>query len=191
MDQHGWSASETGRRAKVSEGRVRSRLKLLTLAPDIQMLVEKGQMPIGFGEELARLDEAHQRFVATWLSKQRSRPTKTTFAAYVGKVYEQQAQTSIFDMGLVLEVGVADAIAGTKDGRLWQVLPGIEALPDLPYKQGSMGNVLDQYVVRLLDEGHMTEAAIVIDTWRKLQRANFAVMPPLDSRALQRLSAAQ
>jgi ParB/RepB/Spo0J family partition protein len=187
MEAHGWSVAETARRANVSDGRVRSRLKLLKLDPTIQQLINQGDLPIGFGETMSALKVSYQRQVMAWLQKQSRRPTQSVFSAYVNQMLEEQASQTIFDLNTLIAPGVLEAIRDSEDGRLWEALPMINELPDLPVKLGGMATILDKYVVALLDADQQAAAAVVIDLWAKLQRANYATMPPLESATLERL----
>ena len=60
IDRYEWPVAKVAQLAGVSESRVKSRLLLLTLSPEIQILVQSGQLPIGHAELLAKLDRNRQ-----------------------------------------------------------------------------------------------------------------------------------
>lgn len=62
IDQYGWTVKDCAQRAGVSTVRVQFRLKLLSLRGDLQELVRKGTLPIGYAQTIsdANLDPNFQ-----------------------------------------------------------------------------------------------------------------------------------
>lgn len=78
MDSIGWSVVMCADKANVSEDKLRARVKLLALAPEIQVLVASGQMTTGYAEALADLDLNRQRIAMRYFSEARQ-PTLSEF----------------------------------------------------------------------------------------------------------------
>jgi ParB-like chromosome segregation protein Spo0J len=189
IERHGWSVKEVARRANVSEGRVKNRLSLLELRPEAQKLVADGHLALGFAEEMSVLDNNRQLIALRWLQQQKSIPSRRTFAAMVGQLYQDQCQETMFDLDDFFAPGVAEAVQESATGRLCDILPRVDGLPDLPLKQGGIGRVLDEYIATLLDTNCYNEATVVIDLWAKLVGANYANISPYESKALALLQA--
>ena len=184
MEQFGWSVAETARQANVSDTRVSSRIKLLELNPDIQDLVANNHLPLGFAQTMSKLNSARQNQIITWLREQVATPTARTFNKMVNELYEQQAQDSMFDMSVLMQPQLSTALDSTEKGKLYELLPTADGLPDLPTKQGSMAKVLDDYITELMTFGQDDAAAVMMDFWAKAMRANYANMSPFESNAL-------
>jgi len=97
MARHGWSVADVARHANVSTDRVRRRLALLALLPDVQRLVRAGQLPIGHAELLADLDANRQLIALRVFTAGRS-PTLAEFRRICGELAAQQDQAELFDL---------------------------------------------------------------------------------------------
>jgi len=186
MDKHGWSKTETARRSNVSEGIVSGRLKLLELTEPIQRMVNQGDLPIAFGEAMSGLNSDRQQMVLTWLGKMNSRPNVDTFKAYCTELLIQQQQASMFDMTALLSPQVM-TIVQANGGKLEEILPRRNDLPELPRKMGGLARVLDEYIVELLT-ADPDAALVLMDFWSKLLGANYAKMAPLESQTVKILA---
>ncbi|MBN2002981.1 MAG: ParB/RepB/Spo0J family partition protein [Anaerolineae bacterium] len=183
VERWGWSTGQAAEKAKVSLTRVRSRLELLKLAPEVQEWVRLGIIPLGHAAELGVLDCNRQRMAVAWLREQAALPTRAAFARVVGEMYAAQVQDGLFDLALFGgEVQAAIEESGT--GQLMDILPRSDSLPPLPNVKSSVGYILDDYVAELLRSGHRQEAAVLMDFWVKLQGANVGRIPPIESKTL-------
>ncbi len=191
MDRYGWSQAEVARKANVSAGKVKSRLDLLRLAPDIQGLVDTGELPISFGARMSILDLNRQRIAIRWLREQISMPTIRSFGAVVDKLYSDQVQDAMFDLDALLVPQVIRAMEAADATDLAGVLPTISHLPDLPTRLGGLGRILDDYIALLLERGQTNAAGIITHLWVKLMEANYCAIPPVESRTLQAITIAQ
>ena len=189
MDRHGWTVAKIAREANVSEGRVKNRLSLLHLRPDVQKLVGDGHLSLGFAEEMSVLDNNRQLIALRWLNQQKSIPSRRVFAAMVGKLYEEQCTESMFDLDQFFVAGIVEAVEGSESGRLCDILPRISGLPELPERQRGIGHVLDSYIAALLQNDHTQEARVLIDFWAKLVAANYASISPFESQTLAAIQA--
>ncbi len=184
VEEYGWTITKTAEKAGVSASKVTNRLKLLSLNEEVQQLVGNGNMAIGLAEELSILDSNRQRIAMRWLNNQTSIPTRATFAKVVGELYAEQQQESLFDLSnFTLQSQVIEALE-EGDGHLRCVIPKQSELPELPNKNGSMGAIIDNYLVELLAAGHSAEASVIMDFWAKLMESNYAVLPAIESKLL-------
>lgn len=190
IERHSWAVAEVARRANVSEGRVKNRLSLLELRPEAQKLVADGHLALGFAEEMSVLDNNRQLIALRWLQQQKSIPSRRTFAAMVGQLYQEQCQESLFDLDSFFAPGVAEAVQESETGRLCDILPRIDGLPGLPIERGGIGKVIDAYIASLLENGRYDEANVLVDFWGKLVQANYANISPYESKALAMLHGA-
>ena len=187
INRHGWSVAETARQAGVSQGKVKGRLDLLSLVPEIQHLVATREIPISFGERMSVLDTNRQRILIARLRDLPSLPTQRVLGGMVSELYEQQVQDAMFDMSLLLEPQVVQAMEDSESGRLVDILPLRQGLPDLPTQLGGLGRILDEYIALLLQGDHTEEARVLIDFWAKVMRANYCTVTPLESKTLHTL----
>jgi len=180
IDQYDWSISQIARAAKVGAERVKNRLKLLELDPDLQTLVSQGHLKPHYAGEMAVLDFPRQRAVLTWLNQQSYIPSRKHVAEYVGKLLAEQAQASFSDFFC------AKAVAAAEDDalRVSDLLAPLAHLPPLPTTLGNVGELIDAYLAELLRQGWQAEAAVVMDLWRKLMKCNRAQVKPWDSKTL-------
>lgn len=184
MERHGWTIAKISREANVSEGRVKNRLALLKLHVDIQSLVGNGGLSLGFAEEMSVLDTDRQFIALRWLNQQQRLPSRRVFGTMVAKMYEEQQTESMFDLDSFFVPQVTAAIEQSENGRLYEILPRMKGVPDLPTRKGGIGRILDDYIAELLGAGHREEAKVLVDFWAKLDEANYAGISPFDSKAL-------
>lgn len=96
------SISEIATLAGVSSIRVKFRIKLLNLRPDIQNLIRTGNLSIGYAQILsdATLDNNRQMLAIQSL-RDYKHPTPSWFRRIVNELLEQQAQGLMFEMPLL------------------------------------------------------------------------------------------
>lgn len=102
MDAFGWTVADVAQKAGVSAVRVNFRLKLLTIRPDIQELVRKGQIALGYAQILAdgNLDPNFQT-IALGKLRDNPKPTPPWFRRIVNELLEKQAQGQLFNLPLM------------------------------------------------------------------------------------------
>jgi hypothetical protein len=169
--------------ANTSNARINSRLKLLELAPDIQHLVRSGQIALFIAEEMSVLDFNRQRIAARWLNNLSYTPTHKMVAEFVGRLFREQAQDTIFDLGEIFHENQLKVME-TDGARVSHSLPAVNGLPGLPKKDGKIGAVIDAYATELIETGNHGEARVVLDLWKKLMQSNYAQVDPWDCETL-------
>jgi len=113
MDTYGWSIEDCAIRAGVSPIRIQFRVKLLRLTDEIQHLIRKGNLPIGYAQILsdAELDTNRQRIAVTHL-RDNPKPTTGWFRSLINELKQQQAQESLFDTSDLVAVHTAPSVVG-------------------------------------------------------------------------------
>lgn len=189
MDRFGWSVAEVARQAQVGESRVRSRLVLLQLIPAVRDAIGRGDIPLGFGEAMQRLDTNRQLLALRWIAEQPVFPTKSVFLEKISKMENDQWEESNVSLFALMPV-TAEMVEGRiaqADGQLASILPGLgEGLPQLPVTTSGIGKVLDAYAAALMDSGRVYEAAVIVDFWKKAMEANYARVSPYESELVRR-----
>jgi ParB family chromosome partitioning protein len=180
IDRYGWSAEECARKANVSGGRVRDRLKLLDLAPEVRKLIASGQLGIGYGEAMSDLDANRQRIAMRYFDETTS-PSLRTFRRLCGQLLAEQAQEALFDVSRFMReaIEVEDEAEARRERRRF---PVDESLPAM---RGAMttGLALEAYIATLLRADHHQAAAVVGRVYEGLLSSNLAAKPsesPLD-----------
>jgi ParB family chromosome partitioning protein len=161
IDEFDWSVAETARRASVSESRIRNRLVLLDLVPEAQHLISPGNMPLGFGVEISKLDDNRQRIALAWLRDQPGTPTRKAIKVVVNKLYEEQ-QEALFDLESLF-VAQVEEIVEDKGTRIGDILPRLPGMPEANTSASSLGKLFDEYVTALLDQGRTEAAGVIAD----------------------------
>jgi len=114
MDSFDLLAEEVAERVGVSPTRVRARLALLRLNPEVQMLVSKKRLLVGIAQCMVDLDADRQRVaLRAWAT---GKLGSGDFVELCSTLLAEQQQTSIFDPGsfLVLDTYVQEAQAKNK-----------------------------------------------------------------------------
>lgn len=168
-EQFGTSIAEIAAIASVSEGRVRSRLRLCSLIAEAQHLVQSGQLGVGYGEVMADLDRNRQLIALRSLNEAKA-PTLAWFRSLCGQLLADQAQETLFNLDEFMRANADQAAAGTPPG------PAFPTAPNLPPMQGKMsvGATLLAYISELLVGGMESEAAVVGTVLDGLLRSNNA-----------------
>jgi len=185
MDQFGWSIQDIASHAHVSDSRVRTRLDLLELHPDIQQLINTGQLAITAGSKLVKLSPAGQLTAIRWILNQPVMPTVSAIAIFAQKLIESEASQSLFDLAELFSP-VVFVIETKGSNRMKDLLPRIPGLPGANPHAAKLGNFFDDYLASLLETDHTYEAEVIADFWAKALDANWARMQPHDSVTIQR-----
>jgi len=153
MERYGWSVQECAERAGVSPVRIRFRLKLLKLNPELRDLIRSDNLPLGYAQILAdgNLDTNRQRLAIARL-RDNPGPTPQWFRREVGKLQEEQAQGALFDLNSLQSI----TIEGNEKAHTTPALPSTTAPP-------ATGGTLQEIIQNQVD--FWTEAA---SQWQNL-----------------------
>jgi len=110
MDQFDWTIDEIAEKAGVSTIRVRFRIKLLALKEDLKQLVRTGNLSLGYAQIIAsaNLDSNFQALAVRALNENNN-PTPGWFRNVCGKLFNQQAQSKMFEGVLFNDPAVSPA----------------------------------------------------------------------------------
>lgn len=98
MDEYGWTVETCAAYAGVSIQRIQGRVKLLRLRADLRDLVRKGDLKLGYAQILADANlDTNRQLMAIARLRDNPTPTPAWFRRETGKLFEQQAQTSLLD----------------------------------------------------------------------------------------------
>ena len=101
MALYGLSAQDIADQAGVTVIRVRFRIKLLALRPDIQSLVRSDDLQLGYAQVLASANlDPNRQILALAKLRDNPRATPAWFRRIVNELLEQQAQGALFEMPL-------------------------------------------------------------------------------------------
>lgn len=164
--QFGWTAEEIGERAGVNADRVRQRLRLCEVRPDILKLVRTGQFPVGHAQHLADLDHNRQMLAARPLISGK-RLNVREFRQVVDALLAEQMQEALFDVGPVV----------SKTPKIkTPTVPTNAKLPPFT-SSSSTGQALFRYIETLRAAGLKKEAATVGTVLMGLVNSNCARLP--------------
>jgi ParB/RepB/Spo0J family partition protein len=116
MDRFGYSQAELARQASVPPDRVRRRLALLALAPEVARLVSLRQLPLAYASSMCPLDRERQSLA---LRAYQSGPMRAeAFAVVCERLLAEQSQESMFsgDDFLRVEEYVLEAVTAVNEG---------------------------------------------------------------------------
>jgi ParB/RepB/Spo0J family partition protein len=177
LDKFGWTIEHLAEVASVSEEKVKSRIKLLNLAPDVQHFVAMGSLPLGHAGLMADLDTNRQRIALKIYNA--GKVSLTQFRGIVGQLLEQKFQESLLDLG---SFWVEQVSAGKvpKRGRMaYTGAPSRKDMPavDISETRGNAASVIDKYIAILIASGMEAEAATIGTVYNALVRGNYLAVP--------------
>jgi ParB-like chromosome segregation protein Spo0J len=174
MERFGWSEQKVAEKAGKSVERVRARVRLGRVRPDILKLVRSGNFPVGHAEALADLDHNRQMLAARPLIEGK-RLNRREFQQVVDQLIAQQNQAAMFDLaaigGLTPEAVVATPSVAAPD------FPTHPKLPPLKVVTGGTGPSLLAYIDILQARGFTREAQAVGTVLRGLVEGHCARLP--------------
>lgn len=182
MVRYGWDARKIAEVAGETEDLVKRRVKLLSLAPDVQHFIKHGQLPIGHGQLLTPLDANRQRIALRIYNA--GGMSLARFKDVVDELIQQQQQeaaTPLFDLDAFMREKVAEVASqpDVKSGRLAR--PGAPTRRDLPVVRfranDTTGEIMERYIADLLERGHLDEAAAVGNLYTTLVGHNWLRLP--------------
>lgn len=171
-ERFGYSVPELATMANVSPERVRKRLALLSLSPEIADMVSKRQMPLNFAACLTSLDVNRQRLAFKAFNA--GPISLDAFRALTNKLQMEQDQESIFDPASFLQVEemVADALATVEDS---STIDEMQADPvgvkDIAARLGVRDQTVATWKVRgLLPEPRWTVSGMSVWQWSDIEK---------------------
>jgi len=108
-DKYGLTIAEIARRYGKSEGWVRDRIKLLSLDPEIAILVDSGQVPISVGVAISKLTPDRQHRVIKLMNEEGLNAMEACFLA--DQLFNEQEQGTLFDLSAYMAERAAEAAA--------------------------------------------------------------------------------
>lgn len=186
MKRYRWDEAKTAEKSGKAKLIVERRLGLLSLIPELQILVRSGQLPVTtrprqpkqHAELVAELDPFRQR-QAMKVVADGTPLSLGSFRAFCGKLKAEQDQTALIDLTELFRVQVVQE-QKPLCGREADIthLRDSEALPRVPYGQDwTSGEVISGYILRLKQQGQDEGAAAVEKLYRTLVRWNLSQLP--------------
>jgi len=178
ITQFGWSVAQVAEKANVSAKRVTARLALLDLIPEMQAMLQQGQVGVAFSEIMAPLDANRQRIAMRYLAKT-EHPLLREFRAIVGALLAEQAQDAFFDVDAFIQTTVQandDQRAADLAARGFPIDP---RLPPMA-RAGNIGASFERYIAELQasdDPYAKTCVPVVGRIYDSLLRAGLAYAP--------------
>jgi ParB family chromosome partitioning protein len=173
IDLFGWEPAEIAKRCGVSLDRIRKRLKLTSVRPDILSMVRSGQFPTGHAEAISVLDHNRQMIAARPLIS--GQPINLRqFQVIVGQLLSEQQTESLFDISSFLQSPGSQSEISTQKVK-------VDAAKDLPIVRPNCGRhtgeVIYNYIQDLLRVGLTREAEVCGALLVGLDSSNFARIP--------------
>lgn len=168
-----------GRQLGKSPGFIRDRLTLLSLVPQAQHLVAAGQLKIGYALELAKLDVNRQHIAMKSLHGEIS---LANFRKLCGKLLVEQAQESMFDLGLFMQ-GVIEEKREQEEKVQARRFPVDDRLPEPEFTGKGIGLAFESYIHQLTLAGEKDAAAVIGRMYEGMLKNGLAFRPaksPLD-----------
>jgi ParB family chromosome partitioning protein len=170
----GWTEEHVAEKAGVKVERVRSRLRLTKVRPDILKLVRSGNFPIGHAEALADLDHNRQMLAARPLIEGK-RLNRREFQQVVDHLIAQQNQAAMFDL-----TALGGPMPEAVDAAPSVVAPDFPTNPHLPPLKvvaGGTGPSILAYLDTLQAHGFIREAHAVGNVLKGLVEGHCARLP--------------
>jgi len=156
----------------VSTNRVRSRLNLLTLHPDVQHLVRFGNIPLGHAETMARLDHNRQ-LIALRVFTDGKPITLKQFRRMVGELEAEQNRETLIDLAaLWVQLSQEQEQIITRGKRAKVNVPIRNDLPPVSAENTTTATIA-AYIQQLESSGLSAEAATIGTLYTALVHQNF------------------
>jgi len=177
VKEYSWSDEEIARKAGASVERVKSRLRLSTVRPEILRLVRSGNFPVGHAEILADLDANRQMIAARPLIDGK-RLNRREFRAVVDALIAQQQQEAMFDMNSLTTPSTAPDPALPTMARVETAnhIPTVREAYE-KRKPAHGGELLFNYYQKLVGDGYDEEARVVGSVLLGLAELNYMRIP--------------
>lgn len=164
MDRFGWDVRKVAATAKKTTDHVRKRLGLLSLVPELQAMVARGQVPLGHAELLRDLNQESQAIAVAALASRDGLPSLATFRVVVVAplLARQDQMAMVFDLEEVaaeLRASLEAAAPQRTAGRpMREDLPRVE---NASGKGATAGRLALKWADRLRSMGKEAEASVV------------------------------
>lgn len=162
QEQLDWDVARLSQVTGYSQDRIRRRLALLNLLPEIQDLIIKGHLDVAYAEKMSELNAVGQRAALQILTKS---PDITLFAFTNARnqILEEQNQPTLFSL--------VDFWVDQIENQKW-VINGTGAVIDVPVADDApsvvfrhhdkTGDVIHRYILQLLDYDEYQNVAAVL-----------------------------
>lgn len=167
MSKFGWTVKQTAENVNLPLKRVKDRLQLLELHPDVQKLIQTKQLGVTYGESMAGLDYNRQLIAMRVFSSGRQ-PTIQEFRKLCNQLLSEQSQDTLFDLESLWQNQLqtdGDKAVKWSDKRSTG-LPVNPEMPKLDAKRSggtNIGRAINRYVEQLQEAG-MTQEALAVST---------------------------
>lgn len=174
FNKFGWANSVIAEKAGVSVSRVKSRRSLLLLHPDIQHLVQFGNMPIGHAEIMVPLDFDRQLMAMRIFVSGKKIPLKK-FQEIVNELLAEQSQDSLFDLTTfyIEQQEAAREIVTRGAGAIVNIPTDNSLPPVIASSKDNTSTVIARYIKALVESGKEAEAAAVGTLYSALVKKNY------------------
>ena len=179
IDRFGWSTEKIGQAAGVSERLVKRRLLLLTLVPEVQLLVQSGNLDLPRAESLAVLDHNRQR-ICMRVYAMSPAMTRVAFQAMVNNLLAQQSQDQLFSTEALWVQRVVEDQMYAYGAKATVIVPEADDLPAVDTKKTKgekPGDILYAYMLKLKRAGFYREACAVGAVYKALVIHQAIVIP--------------
>jgi ParB/RepB/Spo0J family partition protein len=160
MRDFGLSESDIAKELGFSLDRIKSRLALLGLSPDVQLLVQGGSLPLGAADCMTGLDSNFQ--VNALRYYQSKNPTVSEFRAFCSDQLLDQNSLAFLDFDeFMTEAGAEKELA--RIARLARQYPTNDRMPAMP-KASSVSLAIETYIADLLQSNDLDliDAAAIV-----------------------------
>jgi len=174
IEKFGWSHPRVAEMAGVSLARVQKRLSLLKLAPEVQILVKHGNLPIGHAETLASLD-TNRQIRALHVYQASPSMSLTSFREAVNTLQAAQDQALLFDLENFLVMQAVEDAQNPDSGKKAETgAPERHDMPEIILKAtDTAADVIARYILDLQTAGLHHEAGAIGTLYNRLVKGNY------------------
>lgn len=184
INRFGWSTRKLAETAGVSEKRVRDRLSLLNLVPEIQQLARYNNIPLGHAVLLSKLDNNRQRIAIRYYNTRPNISLRQFQEEVVNRLFDDQCQEnqgSLFNLGELMVANAFEEEIVPLVNRGKKAKTGAPTRKDIPpvrwNTKDSASDILDRYIADLLAQNFKTEAETLGMVYNTLISLNFMSVP--------------
>jgi ParB/RepB/Spo0J family partition protein len=182
IEKFGWTMEKVAEVAGVSAERVRSRIKLLKLADDVQHMVKIGQLPLGHAMAMENLDINRQRIALRVFASAKHMPM-ARWQEIINELYSQQvseSQMSLFSLeSMLMDKVESDNVSALRGKKAITGAPINKKLPKPRTTANAepTGAMIERYIRDLQDGGHEDAAATIGTLYNALVAGNWLSVP--------------
>lgn len=178
QQKFGYTIEQMADKYGVGVERIKRRLALLRLLPEIQHLLRYDNFPLGHAELLTALDENRQRTILKIFTAAPNGLTYKKFKHIVDDLLNEQQSQTLFDLETFWVEQVRNDIMPRRGKKAYIPAPTSTKLP--PVKRNTRWtapDIIDQYIADLLQAGHSEAAAALGNVYHTLVRHNYMAVP--------------